>query len=115
MIKLREVLNSSRLEGRDRTAVYKPRVIVDCERTFKDNPTVDRTFGYCLEAKLYVEFWANNAQYSDARKHAEKTLLQQVYREVLHELEHTRSCLYAQDIPAALNVIDKLQTELMTP
>jgi hypothetical protein len=115
MIKLREAFQTKQLEGQDRLAMYRPQVTVDCERTGFDRPTIDRTFGYRMKAVVWIDFWANQAQYSSAYQNAEKLMLARIYAEVLSDLKLLRSTIYGGDVSAAMQVIDKLEKELMTP
>lgn len=117
MIKLRQQLRTTRLEGEDRASIYAPCV----QMTAEELPSAEqklldpRLTGYMLEASVRIRFWANRAQYERALQNAEKQVLSHVYAEVLQTLSQARSAMYAHDVNAALHIIDKLEQELMTP
>lgn len=114
MIKLRESLEVKHMML-DRAAPYMPSTAVNCEMTRDDIDSIDRTFGYRMQATIYVDFWANAAQFDRARENAEKLILNRVYDDVLRELHLIRSTLFARDTAAAIVLIDKLETALLTP
>ena len=56
-----------------------PTLDVKCGKTGDTRIGLDANEEYVLKATVAVSFWANQAQYSDGRKHAETVLLHRLY------------------------------------
>lgn len=94
---------------------YRPSVIVDHQRTYEDNNTLDRCTGYRMDVRVALKFWANQAQFSDAYKNAEKQVLHFIYGDVIVTIGEVHSMLYAGDLDAAHKRLAKLEQELLEP
>lgn len=68
---------------------------------------------YILSATISIRFWANNAQHSDARQHAEKALVHSMYKDVLAHLHSLRKAISDGDRIAAFTIADHIQHELV--
>lgn len=62
-----------------------------------------------LEAKVSVTFWANKAQYNDARKIAERALKARLYEGVLMEIHNARLAVSNGDKREAWSALDRMQ------
>jgi hypothetical protein len=115
MNKLRSELKEYHLTGygAQRAEVYKPSLTIRHEETDQmQAQAFGYAQGYLLKATIGVNFWANQAQFQDAYRNAEKTLMTAMYGDVLSSLDLIRSALYAHDIESALVFIDGLEKHL---
>lgn len=83
--------------------------IIPTENT---QPGLDRNEEYILYVKLGVNFWANRAQLVEARKYAEKELLNTLYADILGITNALRSAIFAGDAKQALSYIDQMHNKL---
>lgn len=67
---------------------------------------------YELFVRLGVVFWANSAQYIDARQQAERHLAHEFYRDQLLLLNRVRSAVFDGDAEEALRWIGELQDSM---
>jgi hypothetical protein len=67
---------------------------------------------YELRATLRIMFWANRAQYIEARKHAETALMHRVFAPVLAEVAEIRKAVFDGDAHAALEACGRMQKAL---
>lgn len=87
---------------------------MDCKGTDNYRPQVlDRNEEFELRATVGVRFWANKAQYRDARKTAERVLLDRMYGETLALLNEARKAVFDGDATATLAVLDQIKSNLM--
>lgn len=117
MSKLLKNIREAHIQGQDR-AMPAPQMCVpfaesSVARNGQDHPTIDRSRGYALRATVGVDFWANQAQYSDARKAAVRSLVVAMYIEVFQAIDHIHGLLYAGDLVAAHQRLDELSNELL--
>lgn len=115
MIKLRKVLNYKQIHGVDRAAMHRPMVTLDCERSGMDNYSMDRSTGFRMDVRILINFWANQAQFSDAYKNAEKQILREIYGDVIDTIHEVQNMLFSGDIPLAQTRLAKLEQDLMEP
>lgn len=117
MSKLLQNVQQYRMLGNDRLMPSRPMLIpfaeADARPNGHDNLTIDRSTGYTLRAAVGIDFWANQAQYSDARRNAVKRLVAAMYSEVFEAIDHIHALLYAADIEGAHKRLDELSNELL--
>lgn len=68
---------------------------------------------YQLKLQVGCNFWANQAQYNNARKKAEKVLLHTLYGEILAKLDLAIHAIYNRDEQTALDQIFSIREELI--
>lgn len=68
---------------------------------------------YRMQIAVGVEFWANQAQYNDAKKRAEKVLLHTLHGDILARLDCAISAIYNRDEQEALMHICSIRDELV--
>ena len=69
-------------------------------------------FGFYLEAKLRVTFYANKAQHEGALRNAEKQILHHLYKDIREPLLRAKSCVFAGDAKGTLDALDAIATEI---
>lgn len=110
--------NLSEIEDRQRridpiNRPYMSARLADTEQSFKVRDTgLSTQFCFRLELNLAVEYWANQAQKSDARKNAEAALQDALYRDVVGRLAQIRFMLDSCDRHAAQLAITELMSEM---
>lgn len=84
-----------------------------CNQTgeFKPN-TLDRNTEWSLTLILRVNFWANQAQYHDARKIAEKVLVTKLYQDTLGDLAELRLQISNGNRMGAIMICDRIESKL---
>lgn len=82
---------------------------LDCHKTGQVHLT---TFAvseeYVLRATIGVTFWANPAQYHDARIIAERALLHRLYGDTLQLLDEAKHAVFDGDAVTTLEVLDTI-------
>ena len=68
---------------------------------------------YRMQLVVGIEFWANQAQYKDAQKRAEKVLLHTLYGDILARLDSAISAIYNRDEQEALLHIFSIRDDLV--
>ena len=85
---------------------------IESGQTGKVIPGTDANTEHYLEAKIAVTFWANQAQYHDARKLAQEVLVHRLYGDVIAELSELRLQISNGDRVACLMTVDRLGSKL---
>jgi len=76
------------------------------------SPTIDKHEEYELRAEIKTTFWANRAQYSHARRVAEKVLLHRIHERLLGATSELRHAIYNGDANSAIALCDAIETEI---
>lgn len=84
-----------------------------CDKTgIATGPRYSDQEEYELIGKLRVSFWANRAQYEDARLNAERLFLMRLYGNILPHLAELRSAISNGDASNALSCISEMEKEI---
>lgn len=65
---------------------------------------------YALKLELQSLFWASDAEMENARRQAEKLLLQTLHEDILICATQLRSAVFNDDRDEALRIIDQIQS-----
>jgi hypothetical protein len=68
---------------------------------------------FVLELRIQSVYWANKAQRSDARKHAEIVITQLLYDDALLHLRRLRQAILNGDRDAAYKLCSELETVMV--
>lgn len=86
---------------------------LSCEKTGEIRPhTIDRNEQYRLSATIAVDFWANQAQYQQARRIATRVLLDRLYGDTLALLSEAEKGVYDGDAKTVLAAISSIRKNL---
>lgn len=69
-------------------------------------------FQHRLELIVGCFFSANQAQYNDALRNAQKLIVREAYRDVLCRTAALRSALFGHDIEQALKIVDEIDEQI---
>lgn len=86
---------------------------LETKRNFDDRAGISRCTGYSMRATVGVNFWANEAEYKDARDCALRMMVTEMYAEVFMALDELHGLLYAGEMAKAHDRIEVLRKELM--
>jgi|SRR5688572_3639128 len=87
---------------------------MDCQPTGRGRQhTPDANEEFELSAKIAVTFWANNAQRANARRIAERVLLQRLYGDTLALLGEAEKAVFDGDAKAVLCIINTIRSKLV--
>lgn len=70
---------------------------------------------YALSVRCVATFWANRAQLPQARKSAERVLMDTLYRDLMARLSHLENLISSGDQEEAYDAVIELRKEFMTP
>lgn len=88
-------------------------VTIEVEQDIDSKPAeFARTFEHELRMRCFVRFWANKAQYPDARQMAERRMAHLIYADVLAALGEIQHAISDGDRMAALTRCAELQATL---
>src|SRR5699024_6806852 len=91
----------------------EPAMTMQCKETGRlREHTINRNQEWVLEAKINITFWANSAQYDDAKAIAERELLAKIYGPARNALHRIRLAISNGDRRAAMAAVDFLQIEM---
>lgn len=68
---------------------------------------------YVLRGELFVEFWANNAQFDRAKKQAERVMIGHLYGDAIRRIDDAIHGIYNDDMELALSALSELRKELV--
>ena len=74
--------------------------------------TMDRHTEFILTARIVTNFWANQAQYNDARRTAERVLAHQLFQPLPQMLDALRRAIFSGDTREALSICDHMSNEM---
>ncbi len=80
--------------------------------TGRTNLGIDRCTEFTITLKVGASFWANQAQYQDALKVAEKVLLQRLHGKLFGIADAIRSAVYSGDAKQILHYAGQIDEEL---
>jgi len=84
---------------------------MDCKE-FADQPPHDLQKKYLLQLTTISEFWANNAEYSRAKKIAEKCMLDHIYGDIRSMIHRLRLEVHNGNTEEAMRLLHNME-ELM--
>ena len=76
---------------------------------------IDRRDEFELRLQIAVPFWANKAQFSDARLAAMRHLAKALYEDALREVSRLRLCIHSGDAIGALECADRIERLSLAP
>ena len=82
------------------------------DQTGETRPGTDRNTEFRTTLTVGVAFWANQAQYHDAKRDADRTLLHHLYRDILSEFSYMRTAARGQDYESVLQAIGRAEEKL---
>ena len=77
--------------------------------TGETRPNIDRSDEFELRLHIVVPFWANKAQFHNARNAAMKVLATTLYEDALREVSRLRLCIHSGDALGALDCADRIE------
>ena len=86
--------------------------VVNCEKTGRTRPIPDANEEWVIQATLSVTFWANTAQYQQARVIAERTLAHRLYADVLGDLAELHMQISNGDKRACTEIVFRIEGKI---
>jgi hypothetical protein len=101
------------IETKTETRGFDEFASVHCKKTgeIKDY-TSDKNEEYVITLALRVNFWANQAQYNEARQFAEKVLVAKLYHEILGDLSELRLQISNGHRYEAMKICNSIESKL---
>lgn len=90
-----------------------PRITAIAEPTGEFRPGLDRNERWMLTARVTVHFWANKAQFPEARIMAERQLAVALYGDFLADVTKASAAVIDGDRSAALAALDALRDRIL--
>lgn len=69
--------------------------------------------GFCLEVLIGCQFFANQAQYPEARKNAEQIISREFFHEALKWIAYAKRGVMECDGEAAMHALSELEREIL--
>jgi hypothetical protein len=65
-------------------------------------------FGFILEGRIAIKFFANNAEYDSAVRNARLLFLQKLYGDILEPVYRAKSALFARDAESVNSALEDI-------